>query len=430
MIQTATYMINADRADVARAIIAKAAKKATRLGLEPITVTEGPLCRRKSTLHADRDTDVYEIPFTLVTGAALTLGWSLIARIDHIDGASMIFAAPGEAVPADYRTRCACDHCHATRRRAQTYIVRAPAAGCPTTGTPGGTYRQIGRNCLAAYIGSVDAAAIMERAALLSQLEGLTVGGEDEDERGGGGRYHGCDPLSVVALSVALYAKDGGYISRTAAENSNLTSHASEIRRQLWTSRLKADERITPTDAQIEEARAAIAWAAALPEGDSDYLFNLRTLGTLAAEVDCWPAKAVGIGASLYSAHRRALGAEERRARLAALPPSTYLGEVGGKVTDIPATITRTHIIDSAFGATTLICFTATIGEARHELIWFASNPPEGWTIGAEVRLDATIKAHQPDKRTDAPVTVITRARPAAPPKPAKVPKARKAKAA
>lgn len=430
MTQTATYMITADRADAARAIIAKAAKKATRLGLEPVTVTEGPLCRRKSTLHADRDTDIYEIPFTLVTGAALTLGWSLIARIDHIDGASMIFAAPGESVPADYRTRCACDHCGCARRRAQTYIVRAPAAGCPTTGTPGGTYRQIGRNCLAAYIGSVDAAAIMEQAALLSQLEGLT-GGEDDDERGsGGGRYHGCDPLSVVALSVALYAKDGGYISRAIAENSNLRSHADEIRNQLWNNRIRSEDRITPTDAQIEEARAALAWAAALPEGDSDYLYNLRTLGTLAADVDCWPAKAIGIGASLYSAYRRTLGAEERRARLAALPPSTYLGEVGGKVTDIPATITRTHIIDSAFGATTLICFTAIVGEAHHELIWFASNPPEGWTIGAEVRLDATVKAHEPDKRNGAPVTTITRARPAAPPKPAKAPKARKTKAA
>lgn len=428
MTQTATYMINADNADRARAIIGKAAKKATRLGLEPVTFTEGPLQRRAT---ESGNSDVFEIPFTLITGGTLTLGWDLVARIDHIDGVNMIFAAPGETVPTDYRARCACDHCHSARRRAQTYIVRAPAAGCPTTSTPGGTYRQIGRNCLAAYIGSVDAAAIMERAALLSQIEALTGGGEDDGEGGGsGGRYHGCDPLAVVALSVALYAADGGYISRAAAEESSLTSHANEIRNQLWNARLKPDERIHPTDAQIEDARAAIAWAAALPETDNDYLYNLLTLGTLAATVDCWPTKAIGIGASLYSAYRRAIGAAERAARLAALPQSTHIGEEGGKILDVPATITRTHVIASNFGTTTLICFTAIIGEARHDMIWFASNPPDGWTIGAEVRIDATVKAHEADRRTAAPVTVITRAKPAAPPKPAKAAKPRKVKAA
>lgn len=418
-----TYLITSGAIDRARAIIAKAAKKATRLGLEPITYTEGPLRFR----YADRG-DECVIPLTLTSGAALTYGWSFIARIDHIGDDCMIFAAPGEEVPAAYRTRCACDHCHTARRRAQTYIVRAPAAGCPTTGTPGGTYRQIGRNCLGAYIGEQTAAYIMAQAALLCEIEALTVSGEeDEGGGGGGGRYAGCDPVTVVALAVALYTQDGGYISRSAAENSGLASHASEIRRQLFDRNLREDKRIRPTAEQVDAARASLAWAAALPESSSDYLYNLRTLGTLAADVECWPTKAIGLGASIYAAHRRAIGEEVRRARLAALPASTYLGEVGGKITDIPATVTRTHVLDGQYDAITLICFTAVIGDARHDLIWFASNAPEGWVAGAEVRLDAKVKRHEADRRTGAAVTTISHAKPAAPPKAPKAPKAKRA---
>lgn len=406
----ATYIVPAANVPAARAVIARAAKKAAAAGIPVAVVTEGPMHRRVTETGQER----YEVPFTLDGGGIVGMGWGFIARVDHIDGEWFCRTMPGATMPKEYRGRCVCDHCGTKRNRRTTYILRAPAAGCERTGCAPGATRQVGSACLAEYVTDQVAAEIVALVALLAALEALAFDGAYSEEGGqGGGGGYGCNPAEVVAISAALFELDGGYRSRSAFEGG---CHAISVGDQLFSRNLSDAERLRPTAAQRADAAAAIAWAAALPESESEYMNNLRSLGALALEVECWPTDLLGLGVSLYGTYRRERAQAELEAALArsgsplALAASLPAMRLPvDKVDGLHVIVTRITPYKSKYGGGVVITMRALSadGLGRHELVWFASDVPAGWTAGAEKQIAAKVKDLRPDQKTGEPTAIV-----------------------
>jgi hypothetical protein len=84
---------------------------------------------------------------------------------------------------------------------------------------------------------------------------------------------------------------------------------------------------------------------------------------------------------------------------------SVYMGTVGGHV-DVDAEVTFVRHSEGSYGPTTLIKFRS--GDS--DVLWWATGDHQV-EPGAQVHLVGTVKAHEVDRYTHRPVTVVTRAR-------------------
>jgi hypothetical protein len=178
----ACYQIVNGRLDELKRKVAKLAKRAAKLGLEPVALIEhkadarvlyrgGPPAKR------------YELACTWVelTGPSpVVAGHQFLARVMHTEAGNMVSRVDdGSTDLTAYRTaKPICDHCKSARKRNDTFVLRAPD----------GSLNQIGRNCLADYLRESDvdvAIGIMALSELLSSTANADI--EEFDEFGGGG---------------------------------------------------------------------------------------------------------------------------------------------------------------------------------------------------------------------------------------------------
>jgi hypothetical protein len=373
-----------------------------------------------------------------VTGARPALaGWEFLACVEPLEGGNLIRQVPGASVVdgelSPWREGAVrCDHCATTRRRTETFVVRADGSD---PAIPAGTHRQVGRNCLAPFLGGRSPAAIVEMlgwAALVREAAG------EEDEGGGWfGRAPSVhDPLEFLGWVCGVIRADG-WRSRGAARDAGddkMSTSDMALRlmgdppgggeaRSDWQA---ARDRCAPTPADLERAAAALAWAREI-EPTSDYERNL----SLVARQAIMKLAHAGILASAASAHARVLGREvERRMRQerSAAQPSEHVGEVGQRV-DLELTVERVIESESQYGALRIM----SMRDASNNLfVWkTGSRGSSDVKAGQCLKIRGKVKRHgefRGEKQTELTRCEIFEEWPAKPAKPARKSRAKKAK--
>jgi hypothetical protein len=374
------YIIPLDNMAALRERLDKLNRRAVRLGQPPIVLREVGTSERKIT---DRDGKrvIRIIPLVHITveGASPKLnGWTFLATLDHASEAGIIIrAVPGATIPVQYREAMpVCDHCHADRRRHETFIVRHDD----------GRIAQVGRQCLRDFLGHQSPDAIATYAEFLAAMGEACEAGEDWGEGGGSGS--GRIPLDTFLAYVSSSIRRFGWLSRTKAKEWDKSATADLALSTLaLVSDGKGKPEDKPTDADWTRAAAAIEWTATLrernPENLSDYEHNLRV--ATSGSTCTW--RTAGIVASLITTYERALGIEVERKAAAAV--SQHVGTPGKRETFKGLVCTKCLHIETQYGVLNINLFKDAAGNV---LVWRTGS----WDgqVGNVYDLKATVKEH------------------------------------
>ena len=235
--------------------------------------------------------------------------WSFVGVITpSATGRSMLKLAPGvednDTIRELYnRDPYFCDYCRTTRRRNETFIV-----------ANGGTYRQVGRNCLKDFVGGANPHTLLQYFSWFNDIDAYfqatagNAGGGD----GSGGRYTAYyTPQQVMAATVACVQHYGGY--RSAKSETGATTHA--VRDALWgrlppnaTQAEREDrERLLAridTEGVQQQAASILQWFNQMPQEtkDSNSFFNNVDI---MVQDDAVESRMVGYIVGLYPSWQR-----------------------------------------------------------------------------------------------------------------------------
>jgi hypothetical protein len=382
--------------------VAKLERRAQRRGFADVgLVTYG---RTVNTMSDGRVTTTYTVG---VFGEAPAYhGWQFVATLEHLgEDGNIVRSVPNAAITdgelARFRSGAPlCDHCKLRRNRIDTFVVKELATG---------VLKQVGRNCLADFLGGQSPEVLAGRAQWLVDLEALCSG----ESFGGGGTS---DSYTVESFLRVVYAvvKCAGWVSRGQAREDYRRTATADIAIHQPQSGCKTEtgykcdycqllhsdyRRFYDDAASMERVTAAVAWVESLEaQRDSlnDYLHNLYVAMRSGVMTD----RQAGIVASVFAAHDKAMGIErERQAR----PVSrAHLGTIG-KRQGFRLTVERQREIEGAYGVTTVFSFRDADGNAA---VWFASG---SWSdmAGETWDIKATVKDH--GMYNNEPQTVLTR---------------------
>lgn len=326
-------------------------------------------------------------------------GWSFIASITHTKNGNLINKVPGikEDVPNRYRIgNPNCDYCNIQRYRVDSFIVKSDK----------GEYKQIGRNCLAKFLGYSDPNKIAQYATWLDDLKKELT--KDEEDDNYNNHHDSYRDLESFLTMVAAVKNKKGWVSATQAQATGKLASIVEVNNQLFPD-FKETERnpkIVPTEEDHKEALKAIEFARSNKlTDDTDYKHNLK----ISTSTDMFHEKASGIVASLISFKehndeyeilqaKRKAEAEEKHKEY---KKSEYIGNEGEKIT-VKVLVTRQQNLDSQFGVTYMY---RMVDKDNNIFVWFASN--NILKVDKWYNLTGTIKKHEMYK--DIKQNILTR---------------------
>jgi hypothetical protein len=324
-------------------------------------------------------------------------GWSLLAVVERQpNGENLVRTVPGRSVPEQYRiTDTHCDHCQAVRQRKEVFIL----------GHDDGRFVQVGRQCLADFLGGASVESLVERLVAQAELEfeadDLCCGVGD---RNFGDRRAFCRDIAEYLTVVAVVIRRLGWVSNTAVrergEGQVSTSHLA------WSLLIDyctpyVQELIAQHDLRAEErdeklAREALEWAKKQPadasgapgaSDASDYLYNLG----VACRQTFVTYKTAGIVASAIAAYQRHLDREaELNTRRRQNLKRRHVGEIGKRCEFENVTVVRLRYYEGRFGVKAMVLFEDANG---NRLVWWASKEPDV-EEGDVVSLQGTVTAH------------------------------------
>lgn len=402
-----------------QAKIAKLAKRAAKLGSDPITleVVRGPYAsptgghRRNDSPKGPRLIPIMQATYEVeVHGPKPVIaGWEFLATLEHKQAGTILRTVPtaevAEGLLDPYRSAGAnCDHCKRQRRRKDTYVVRHVETG---------QVLQVGRTCLRDFTGHDSPESVARMAELL--LAAVDACSEGDDDGGwGGGRARECmvEPVEFMTCVLACRA-EFGWLSATAARERADGSESTAA--QAWTltlgrnyglkTRLLKEVEVTAEHAEraavvLDKAKAALADR----DDRSDYEHNLFVW--LEEAWVTWRGK--GLVASAAGFVDR-LENRERAAKVARdqFGQSKHVG-VEGERLDLIATVTRVTRTATDWGPLTIVNLLSEDGDA---LVWFAHDdlPERETPADTPLWVTGTVKRHQADKRAGYPVTALNR---------------------
>jgi hypothetical protein len=394
------HTIHASNLAHVEAKIAKINRRATRLGCAPVELR---IVERRTEEHKGSDGEIYHLPVIDVelTGQPPRVaGFAFLASIEHTAAGNLIRVTPAHEGPIDPKWRTAdpyCQHCNSRRRRKDTFLVRSED----------GTTLQVGRNCLADYLGGHDPAQAIAACRAFSQADDACAEGSD----------FGCSGAYALDLAaylpfVAAAIRVDGWTSRTAARDSIAPiASTADVALDCLIATIKRESiapEYRPTEADRARAREALDWTRAdIDSHDpirlSDYQHNLSVI----IEAGTVDHKRAGYAASIIGYHARGVELELKRntkrqeARERALA-SRHLGAVKERLTLEGVTIESIRELASDWGVTFLYKMRA----GSDALTWFSSRDQD-LSVGQVVGLRGTVKKH--DQYQGEAQTVLTR---------------------
>jgi len=364
-------------------------RRAARLGCEPTVlkiVGEYDVERKREGTKIKYLAHYFQVE---VTGQTPKLnGWQLMAAIEmQPSGENMVRCVPGQTVPESYRTTDThCDHCHTARFRKEVFILKHDD----------GRHAQVGRSCIADFLGHVSVENICGRAAWeFSLAEEMSEAGDESY----GSRVETTVEMMEFVSATAICVRRLGWLSRTKAAEMDTgygqgpmstsgiawticTSHDRNTLEMIEESSLFAEER------DMEIAAEAIAWARGLgTTGVGDYIYNLG----VAVRLDVVTWKTSGIVASVIAAYLREKERVGELGMKAKRKPSEHVGVVGERQGFAAVTVKSLKYIESQFGVKTLCKFETTEGNT---LIWWCSGNSEWLKEGETLDITGTVKKH------------------------------------
>jgi hypothetical protein len=384
---------------VLREKLEKLNKRAVRLGLEPMTLTVVKTETKRRVMPSGLKKTVC-ISHVEIDGQPPRInGWGVVGRVEFTEAGNLVHVAPhaGE-FDSKYRTvDNVCEHCNTQRRRNDVVVIRHSD----------GRELQVGRNCLADYIRSDDAEALICYADFLGNIE-RTVGELEDDYRESHGKPSESLVTVVRAASICIrklgwtsgreaYEDHTGRKSATKNDVSNLLIPPPAGSRAFadWEKWIEECE-LTVCDYDKELAAKALHWAESLEPGDSDYLANLKVL----AQLERIGFDKLGYAVSIIPAYNRACEREtERRDRMEAAArkgDKVFVGEPKKRMKGIRVTCKGLKSFEGNYGVTTLVRFEHRVSPTEYAiLVWFASgDKTEDFEVDADYTVDATCKDH------------------------------------
>lgn len=324
-----------------------------------------------------------------VTGLAPKLaGWMFIATLQHEEGGTILRIVPtadvAEGALKAYReSKPACDHCKVNRKRNDTFVVRSDS----------GEVKQVGRNCLADFLGVHSP----EYHARLAELLAAAGNAAEEYEGGGGGSSAPVEDLAAFLAYAACAIRLEGWMSRTKARMNPDGPRATADAAWSWMHPTPLMKNVPqPEEQDYKLANEALAWTDnKLSESDnlSDYEHNLR----VAVVGDIVTHRLAGITASLIGYYERAMGKAIMAKQAVA---AGHVGTVGVRG-DFVLTLAQVFSLDGQFGTTHIHRFVSPEGAI---VVWKTG------TVKLEVGeyvVKGTVKKHSDYKGT--PQTELTR---------------------
>lgn len=361
------------------ALVAKASARAQKLGFGPVTY-------EASSPRFTTDADGVRYPVRdvrLCADESKVSDWVLMGRLDHLTGQEALVR--GE-VPASFRELGpVCQHCEATRRRKETYLVRNIH-----------TKRRllVGRSCMGDFLESDKATALMAHFELLACLQDAVESLAQAPAEGVAGVtahfYEAAVVLGVTAEILAAHpwvsakqAKESGLAQGLRATFDRVLERLNKAPASLALEDLSAD-----AQAQVQ---AVLDWlgSEALAEQAlaSNYLHNLRAV----ARAGLVTRREVPLWASALRGYEQAMQDEARRRKEAETPPapSVPVGRVGERIT-VTATVVGQRTLHGEWGITQVHRF---IDEQGNDLVWFTSSA-DPLRQGARYQLSGRVLGH------------------------------------
>jgi hypothetical protein len=423
----ATYLIAEFRMAQLAKKLDKLARKADRLGVSTITYAvtghqdlefyrdDNGETRRAKPLPLGKSSFLVRFNEVTVTGTTPRLsGWEFVATLQHLTDdkgqvINMLRTVPffEGKLPEKYRTATSenCDHCHKNiRTRKDTFVVRNAETG---------EFKQIGRNCVADFIGGVNPHSVASALDLLLEVYGACSGEEGFEGMGGGrSEYrYGMDRFLTVT---AMFVRSEGWTSRgkSRATDGQVPATADLVLEYLspppFDSVAAARHRefvaahpITAEDEAVAEKAMTYAREELVKKADrSDYEHNLY-VATMQPTVEY---RTAGITASLIAYHLKEVERQViRELELKKTGASQHIGTVGERLKMVVATVLRVNTTEGQFGTTYIVKLLTREGNV---ITWFASSNPE-LAPGKEYMLDGTVKKHS--EYNGVKETVLTR---------------------
>lgn len=376
---TQLFAIPAVNFDAFEVAMRKLAHRAERLGSAPVgfTVVRRYVAKRRLVGADGRATTAHSpmVEVEVFGPRPRFDGWTFVGRLDFTSAAPAVLRmmVPGERCPdAFYDVEPGrCDHCHASRQRKDSFLVRHDD----------GRVLVVGRQCLADFLGHQAPETI---AALATCVLDVFAAATDA-ERDGYGGVDVWEPATVLAIACYSVRTTGWAPSQSDLSTRDAVSMMlTPAREPAESERLRALREIT--DGDRAKAAAILEWSqGATP--DSDYLHNVKAVLSNGIVY-----RTLGIAVSAVVAYDRAMEREiARKHRESGRDGcSTHVGKAGDRV-EFDGEVLAVRYSDSAWGTTTIVKLRDDGGNV---FTWFASNMPEVET-GARVRVKGTVKKHE-----------------------------------
>lgn len=300
---------------------------------------------------------------------------------------NLVSCVPGKTVPESYRTTDThCDHCQTDRNRKEIFVLAHDD----------GRFCQVGRSCIADFLGHVSVDNLIARAEWLMALTNEIR----ESNEWGGGRGEITRNTEHFVQTVTICIRRLGWMSRKMAEERALEMRCPQttasLAWQVLTDKSRATaELVAEADLHVEErdevlAVKALEWARGLA-GDNDYIYNLGA----ACRCEYVTYKTIGIVASViaaYNKHVERLQEFERTKKVRSL-----VGVVGERQGFAGLTVKKLLYVEGNYGTKTLCRFEDANGNV---LVWWASSNTDWLTEGETIDITATVKKHGDYKGT------------------------------
>jgi hypothetical protein len=418
MTETFTMDVPVEHLAKVRDRVARAQARAATLGVPSPSLTVGEERLIPHPLWPDEDRQVLASEVTIEAPEHLGLpGYRLLGRVDRLpDGSPIIARTPGTeevAIPA-IESAGYCDHCQKVRRRNETFLVEGPDG-----------IRQVGRNCLQDFLGASPEALLWWWRWLRDQRSWA------EEGLGQGEEWFRLSELLETASQVAAH---GGYLGK--AKRQELEDARYERAAQAGytdgspepppppTTREVVDAILTPPrnarerrdhQALLERypwddgAKALMAATQAAVEAlnvptGNEWKDNVA----LVTSQDYVRPRHVGIAVSAVVLGLQAIedaNPKEPKEEVVSVP----LGAVGERLRALRVEVTFIRHFDSQYGTRSLVKMRAEAEQA--DLLWWASGYIPEDEVGHQWAITGTVKAHEDDRYTRRPVTVVTRAK-------------------
>jgi hypothetical protein len=322
-------------------------------------------------------------------------GWTFVGTIQHLENGNIlrtVLEYSGPDIPIQYRTADqSCDHCRVFRYRIDTYLL-----------VKEGEFKQVGRNCLADFLGGLSPEAAASCCTYLSEVSEIF---DEESDFYAGGDNHGRGylPVKTFLLRALEVIHTFGWYSRTKASEDWIKSTADRVldtfyNNVYWTPKMLESLKRKPED--TETVKEALEWIRNMSDEEigeqQSYLWNLK----IACSSEYVPNRAEGIVASLFGAYDRNSKHIEKKEVERTI--SQYVGKVGKRAAYV-LSLRALREFEGMYGLKTMHRF---VDEAGNVFVWFKTGETN-MEIDRTYHIIATVKNHEEYHGVEQ--TVITR---------------------